>query len=263
MTILAEHNRILDSVHNLRDYGGYAVSGGGRVAVGKLWRSGQLHGATAADIAHIDALDLRAIVDLRGPKERIKAPNPPLPQSDPRSFETNHETANLIFNVKPDDDAAASVAMVDAAMGAGYRVMPFNPALIEIMTAHFSALATIGGAQLIHCLAGKDRTGLTVALTQHLLGVHFDDINADYLLTNSAGNIEARIEAGARAIRRVHRDDLPLAAIRVLMGVRDEYLACGWGAMNEQHGSIDAYLRVVLGVDEPRAAAIRANYLVS
>ncbi|MBU6208143.1 MAG: tyrosine-protein phosphatase, partial [Alphaproteobacteria bacterium] len=206
MTNHPARTRVLDRVHNFRDYGGYAVSGGGQVVRGMLWRSGQHFGATDDDLKHIDALRLAAIVDLRGPKERAKAPNPALPRSQPRIFETAMDTANLMLKVNPVMRTEGSLAEVDAAMCAGYRVMPFNPALIDIFSDHFHALATVEGAQLVHCLAGKDRTGLAVALTQHLLGVHHDDIMADYLLTNTAGNIEERIAAGVKAIRAAHSD---------------------------------------------------------
>jgi len=263
MTNHPARTRMLDGVHNFRDYGGYAVSGGGHVVHGKLWRSGQHFGASEADLDHIESLELAAIVDLRGPKERAKAPNPALPRSQPRVFETEQDTANLMLKVNPVMRVEGSLAEVDAAMCAGYKVMPFNPALIEIMREHFHALAKVDGAQLVHCLAGKDRTGLAVALTHHMLGVHHDDMMADYLLTNSAGNIEARIAAGVKAIRAAHRDSLPEDAMRVIMSVRDEYLDIAFAEIRAQHGSINTYMHDVLEVDDAQADRIRTRFIVN
>ena len=58
---------------------------------------------------------------------------------------------------------------------------------------YFQALAAAEGPVLIHCAAGKDRTGILAALTHHLVGVHADDIVADYLLTNDLLAIDRRI----------------------------------------------------------------------
>src|SRR5438874_9763209 len=61
---------ILEGVHNFRDFGGYAVAGGGRLKRGQLWRSGQHFGATDADLAKIADLRLADVFDLRSSKER-------------------------------------------------------------------------------------------------------------------------------------------------------------------------------------------------
>src|SRR6188472_2975225 len=64
----------LQGVHNFRDYGGYPVTGGGRLRRGLLWRSGQHHGATDSDLERIAALELASVFDLRSSKERTIHP---------------------------------------------------------------------------------------------------------------------------------------------------------------------------------------------
>ncbi|MBA4081322.1 MAG: protein-tyrosine-phosphatase, partial [Erythrobacter sp.] len=61
---------VTQGIHNLRDYGGYAVAGGGRVREGVLLRSGQHMEASDADLALLDMLDIRTVIDLRGTSER-------------------------------------------------------------------------------------------------------------------------------------------------------------------------------------------------
>jgi protein tyrosine/serine phosphatase len=98
-------------------------------------------------------------------------------------------------------------------------------------------------------MAGKDRTGIAVAMIQLAAGVHRDDVVADYLLTNTAGDVEARIAAGAGSIRAVSRQMGP-EVLRVLMGVEAEYLDSAFAKIAEKHGSIEGYLRDVLESDD-------------
>src|SRR5690606_16029481 len=74
-----------------------------------------------------------------------------------------------------------------------YRSAPFEDAYLDLFARYFRALAEADGAVLVHCAAGKDRTGMLCALTHHIAGVHQDDIAADYLLTNDEARIERRI----------------------------------------------------------------------
>src|SRR3546814_5739105 len=63
-----------EGIHNFRDYGGYPAAGGGRVKTGLLFRSGQHCDASESDLAAIEALDIRTIIDLRGQSERESFP---------------------------------------------------------------------------------------------------------------------------------------------------------------------------------------------
>ena len=112
---------------------------------------------------------------------------------------------------------------------------------------------------LIHCAAGKDRTGILAALTHHLVGVHPDDIVEDYLLTNSAYNFEQRLPLMADYIAREVGRPLQLAAVRTAMGVHADYLASAFAAIIARYGSIDAYLRDALGVDAAHRARVEAR----
>jgi protein tyrosine/serine phosphatase len=106
-------------------------------------------------------------------------------------------------------------------------------------------------------MAGKDRTGIAVAALHLATGVHRNDILEDYLLTNTAGDVEARIAAGMATITEVS-GQLDPEVLRVLMGVEAEYLEGAFAMMAEKHGSTDGYLRDVLGVDDVMKARLRA-----
>lgn len=249
----------LEGVHNFRDYGGYAAAGGARVRRGLLWRSGEHGGASDADLAAIASLDFATVIDLRGNGERASNPCRRAPGFAAEVLFHDGETAGLAPHV----EAAGGAVDADgarAAMQRLYREIAFRPNLVSIMRRYFAALAAREGASVVHCLAGKDRTGIAVALVHHTLGVHPDDIMADYLLTLTAGNIERRIAAGSAAIR-ARRPGVTDEAIRLLMGVEAEYLDTAFAAATERYGSLDRYLDEVMGVDAAMQEALRERLL--
>jgi protein tyrosine/serine phosphatase len=95
-----------------------------------------------------------------------------------------------------------------------------------------------------------------VALIHHLLGVHHDDLVEDYLLTNTAGNIEARIASQSHSLADLKLDD---ATMRVVLGVEAVYLDTAFAAIRERHGSIEAYAETVLGIGPAQVAAMEAR----
>ena len=151
------------------------------------------------------------------------------------------------------DPAAARETMRRA-----YTTLPFRPALVAAMTEYFSEVARLEGPSLVNCMAGKDRTGIAVALLQRALGVHADDVMADYLLTNTAGDSASRIASGGMTIRTI-TGELEPEALKVMMGVAPEYLDTAFATIREAHGSEAAYLAEVLGVDEAAREALRAR----
>lgn len=248
------------AIHNLRDYGGYAVAGGGRLRDRWLWRSAQHAGATNADLDTVAALGLHAVIDLRGPAERVDAPCPRPAGFDAEIVRVDEETTGLAphLHAAGVTDAAGAAA----AMERTYARMPYRPVLARLYALYFDALARTDGPTLVHCLAGKDRTGLAVALLHALTGVHRDDLMADYLLTNAAGDVEARIAAATPAVRARYGASLGDDALRTLMSVEPRYLHAALAAIEASHGSIDAYAADVLGVTPQRRDALIRRLVV-
>ncbi|WP_309751191.1 tyrosine-protein phosphatase [Novosphingobium sp.] len=249
----------LDGVHNFRDYGGYAAADGAKIKAGVLWRSAQHGDASDADLVAIDALALQAVIDLRGPSERSAKPCRRSDSFAAQVFTYPEETAGLALHTEA-ADGVVSEAEARAAMLRLYDGIAFRENLVPMLRCYFEVLLRSEGPSLVHCVAGKDRTGFAVALVQHALGVSRDDIVADYMLTNVAGNIEARIAAGAEQIR-AHRGAITDATIRVLMGVEEDYIVAAFAAVEARHGDLDAYLAEVIGVDAAAIEELRADYL--
>jgi protein tyrosine/serine phosphatase len=142
-----------------------------------------------------------------------------------------------------------------------YRTAPYKPRHVDLFARYFQALAAGEGPVLIHCAAGKDRTGVLAALTHHVAGVHRDDIVADYLLTNNPERIAARTPMVVAMIAQETGRTPTEAAIRAAIGVEAEYLDQAFQAIDASHGGLDAYLERELGVDAALRAQLEAQLL--
>jgi protein tyrosine/serine phosphatase len=257
MVIANDRVVVFEGIHNFRDYGGYRAHAG-RLVRGRLWRSGQHANATPADLARVRELGIATVIDLRGDSER--AAFPCLRHEDFAGEVLFHpgETASLQGQAIHAEAADRIRTPADARdrMIRLYHGMAFRDVLVGTWRLYGQALAMRDGASLLHCLAGKDRTGLGVALIHHLLGVHHDDVIDDYLLTNSAGNIEARIASQSHSLADMGLDD---ATMRVVLGVEPVYLDTAFAAIAERHGSIEGYARDVLGIGPAEIAAMEAR----
>lgn len=251
----------LEAIHNFRDYGGYTTTSGGRVKSGLLWRSGEHGAASDTDLDRVAALDLRHIVDLRGNGEREVSPCRRHPDFGGEVLFYDGDTGGLAPLVDR-RDAPLSVRDAHRAMEDIYADLPNRENLLSIMRRYFAALAGGEGASLVHCHAGKDRTGMAVDLLHHALGVHPDDAMADYLLTNEASDLDARVANSGDSVREKY-GAMGDETIRVLMAVDERYILAARKAVTEEHGSADAFLRDVLGVDEAARDALRLHLIAT
>jgi len=252
----------LEGVENFRDYGDYATAAGKRLHAGRLYRSASHARATDADLEVIEALNLAVIVDLRPPGERERDPSRRPVGFKGQVIENDHGEAagddpwwNFVRSCDLSEDAFRGYLLNY------YREAPFVARHVDLFARYFQALADAEGPVLIHCAAGKDRTGVLAALTHHVAGVHEDDIVEDYLLTNNPERIAARAPMVAQLIATETGRTPTDAAIRAAIGVEAEYLAEAFRTIDAKHGSTDAYLEQVLGVDATLRARLEARLL--
>lgn len=184
----------LEGLNNLRDVGGTPLVSGGEVRSGQLLRSDNLQDLTADDIAQLRELGLRDVIDLRSAFERHHVGISPLVDEDgmtvhPLSYlnevglegVTNlDEAAELIGNALP-FQPRGSVPVTDPVVSTYLGFLADRPA--EVLTA-LRIIAHGEGATLVHCAAGKDRTGVTIALALLLVGADPDAVVADYALSS-------------------------------------------------------------------------------
>ena len=248
---------MFEALDNFRDFGGYETADGRRMKTGLLYRSAH-HGAmTDADLHALASHGIATIVDLRRTDERRRTPSRRWPGFCGRVIESDlgedSDDPWMTFIRGADDlsPAAMRAYMIDY-----YASAPLEDRHLDLFSRYFEALETLSGAVLIHCAAGKDRTGMLAALTQHLAGVPDERILHDYLLTNERLDFVARGPEIARSIETVTGRPISDAAMLAGLMIEADHLRTGLGAMARAYGSIDAYLEKGLGVTSRRKQAI-------
>jgi protein-tyrosine phosphatase len=243
---LADRLVRLDGTVNFRDLGGYRTTDGQWVAMGKVYRSDALDKLTDADLAKLRRLGIRTDVDLRTADERAAAPDRVPAGTKVVVADVLGGSIGSSFN--PTSPEAAAQLMTD-----GERSMVSSPTAEAAYTQLFDAVSG-GGAVVFHCTAGKDRTGWGAAALLTTLGVPAQDVQADYLLSNTY-----RAAANAATLAQ-----LPAAAAAIykpLLDVRAEYLAAGFDEVQRVFGSWDAYLRDGIAVNRGQQRALEAQLL--
>lgn len=240
-----------EGLTNFRDFGGYHA-GGRRMASGRFFRSANHALATEADLAKLSGMGIAAVVDLRRPVERDRAPSRRWPgfaaavvqNEDHDEGAESWEQFMAEWDMEPESYQQFLLRY--------YAEAPHLPRLVDLFARYFDAVADSEGAVIVHCAAGKDRTGLAVALTHKLAGVHDDDIIADYMLTNTSGRFEAHGAAWRDAIMQQFGRAPTLETMRIIMGVSPEFLERSFAVIEERNGGVEGYLRDALGIDKAK-----------
>ena len=229
MTIEREWTRRLawEGVLNARDLGGYPAAGGRETRWGAVVRSDSLADLTAAGQAALAGYGVRTIIDLRLADEIAQDPNPFAQPGDHGIAYTNISIIDPAAGFPPDTYTLADNYL--------WMLDRFRGFVAEVMAA--IADAPEGGV-LIHCAAGKDRTGLISALLLGLAGVPAETIAADYAMT--AELLRPREQAWLAAVppeERAEREAM-LARYAPRAEVMLEVLA----GLEERYGGVEGYL---------------------
>lgn len=260
MTLTRPRLLPFETVRNFRDFGGYQSRYGGRVKMGRLYRSGHHAEASEGELAAMAALGIHVQADLRRPDEREKQKSrfqAPVTITHDGGRETEAPHMRFLQQMEVNAEAA------DQWMVEYYEAAPFKAHHMAMFQDWFGHLAALPGdaAGLVNCAAGKDRTGILCALTHHVLGVGEADLRADYDLTNEAVDVAARLPEAAAYFNSMLGREYPADVFRPFMGVHLRYLDKAFATINERAGSVDGYLTDTLKVDETMQAEIRARLI--
>ena len=249
-----------ESIENFRDFGDYGA-GARRIRKGVLYRAAHQAEASEADLAALEGLGITLLVDLRRPNERTRSPSRRWTGFAAELIENDEggETDDPWHSFIAGSDLSAK-AFTDYMVGY-YREAPFVSRHVDLYSRYFQRLGHTEGAALIHCAAGKDRTGILAALTHHIAGVHEDDIFADFLLTNDPARFERRVPMMRQAILDQTGREATDEGLITALGVEQHYLETAFAAIHAAHPSVDDYLEKVLGVDSKTRAAIEKKIL--
>jgi protein-tyrosine phosphatase len=241
---------------NFRDLGGYSGASGRLTRWRHLFRSGTPHLLTSADRERLAELNIQTVVDLRSNSERQQNLHPLFGQPGLSYWAHDYDgvTANLMKMIVGGelDAARARAAMVDL-----YRDLPYE--LTAIYRQLFLSVSRCPLPLLFNCAAGKDRTGVAAALLLSTVGVDWQDVVADYLLTQSAVS---------DIVRSLHLSDSNAAlqalsppVLMTLVGVDQAYLEGMRDAIITRSGSLENYLTSELRLDPDVLAAVRERIL--
>lgn len=251
---------------NARDVGGRAVPAGATAPLrtGVLMRTASLSRLTPEGVAALEALGVTLDLDLRGADEVERdgqdvvpattrvVPRPLDPavgvghalggadapaasgtpgREEAATEERSADTAAMIGRLLGADDPQA---LARAMMHGVYATFVTDPTIRRTVGEALEDIAEADGAVVVHCSAGKDRTGWIVALVQHVCGVSEEDRLAEYLASGAA------VEGLAAVIPPI--PGLDKDALTPLLGVEPEYLRGAWELAENEFGSIDGYL---------------------
>jgi protein-tyrosine phosphatase len=234
----------LTGVRNFRDVGGLPTVDGRRVRYGRLYRSGHLANATESDAAFLGGLGLHTVFDFRNAADHkldghdVELPgvrNVSIPLSDPAD-------GAEFWRLVRDGDIQQLRSILAGSKGADRMIASYR-AIITDRTAEHSrvlhALAEDSMPALMHCAAGKDRAGLSIAVSLLAVGVEQEAIEADYLKSN---DMHRRYKVRRSDTSAAGMSDEVMELLNPLFGARAEYLSAAFSAIEETWGSTDRYL---------------------
>ncbi|MFO7617222.1 MAG: tyrosine-protein phosphatase [Bacteroidales bacterium] len=221
---------------NFRDIGEIPLPGGRRIKKGLLYRSAVLQKLSSGDRRAIDNLGIRTVVDLRSVEEQERRPAK-LPGERRVSLPCNIDRRTrdrlkpLFFKRNSnkkiievmDDVYAEMVDLMLEPLGALFRLI----------------LDPVNLPMIIHCRAGKDRTGFAAAMIQRLLGADMKTIFDDYLRSNKF--MSTQIKRGQWKLHLITAGFLPRGNLQAAFEVRQEYLQTAFDRVDTKYGGVEGY----------------------
>ena len=255
----------LKGTTNTRDIGGYRTSDLSTVRGGQIIRSDKLSKLTAKDFQKLEEIGLKTVIDLRTNKEHDESPTVWKGDKPPRFFhfpvgDANNEWFTAQRKMMKRNRFTEEQSLEH--MVEGYRM------IAEEGTSSYQQLMEVvldesNWPVLIHCNAGKDRSGVGIALILEAMGVDRETIMDEYLLTNEISRIEDKAVFLSKQSKSSSRSSrfskgTPASAWLPIVGVRAEMLEAFYASVDEKYGSMDAYL-TELGVDQDARLTLAAS----
>lgn len=255
---------VLTGVRNFRDLGGLPTTDGRRVKRGVLFRSGHLAHATPEDAAFLSGLGLHTIYDFRNAADQaLEGPDVELPGVRNVNVPLTDPAHGADFwKLVRDGD----LPQLRAALSQGQAAARMELTYREIITGRAAdhsrilrSLADGGVPVLMHCAAGKDRAGISVAVTLLALGVEQEAIQSDYLLSNDPHR-RYKVHRGDPAKPEALEPEIA-ELLAPLFDARASYLAASYAVINDTWGDVPTYLREGLKLDEDTRGRLRDQLL--
>ena len=259
----------LKKLSNTRDLGGFPAADGKKIRSGKLIRSGRLYKIPQSTVKALEDMGVSTIVDMRIERERIEYPcvivpgakhvNLPLLCAATTGITAEKSMASTML--KESKRIKSEFGTADNYMKSVYEMILYTPDSQKRLKEFLDLVRDEEGAILWHCNAGKDRTGISSMLLEHLLGVDEELIIQDYCISQKFFQ---------PSMRRAQRLGLLIAPIPLqfkrilyaLMAAKPEYIISAIETMKSRHGSVINYCKEELGVTDEDIQILRNKYLI-
>ncbi len=254
---LSERRIAFAGTSNFRDFGGYNTVDGGMVKWGSLYRSGKLSALTDSDIQRIEHLGISRIFDFR--REEEAQLHPTVDQLARQSF-----IERLIIgkgSARSFNQLIRERGLSESEVIAGVRDI-YRDLAVEHVNAYriiFNYLLTNSAPMLMHCTAGKDRTGVGAALILLALGVDRDTVIQDYLLTSQYYPSDTEMAEMNKVFGS--RPEL-WDTLNLLLSVQPEFIQVLFEIIDSEFGSEENYFQSLFELSERELATLRENWLV-
>ena len=255
----------LKGTTNTRDIGGYQTSDLRTLRWRQIIRSENLSRLTASDFQKLEEIGVKTVIDLRTDREHDQSPTVWLGDNPPRFFhfpigDAHNDWFNAQRRMMKSNRFTEEQALEH--MVEGYRM------IAEVGPPSFQKLMELVLDQsnwpiLIHCNAGKDRSGVAVTLILEALGVDRETIMEEFLLTNEIGRSEEKAiflskESKYSSSGTKFRRSPSASAWFPIVGVQPEMLKAFYASVDERYGSLDAFL-TEMGVDQEARRVLAAS----
>ena len=245
----------LDGPSNFRDLGGLPITGGGSTRFGLVYRADRLSTLSDADLRRLEKAGIRHVFDLRSETEAADFPSRlPAGADYVRLSMTSDQTfqARTIYE-RIVDGEIKSYGEADMVTGYLRMLQNFGPSLARIV-----AQVGQGEPTVIHCTAGKDRTGVASMLLLDLAGVAAEHIVADYALSSERRPSLQKDQTEARSLIPMLEDyGLDPAGFAPLWEARPAVMAAVLEQLHDRWGGAAGYLAAA-GMEDSELAAVRA-----
>lgn len=255
----AEYRKLpMDGAENFRDLGGYQAADGRTVKWGMLYRSDSLAELSDQDLAYIQRLGVKQIVDFRTPFEKAEDPDriPEGVNYVEREIDVEGTAVKELFEKISSgdiDDLNATELMENANRA-------FVTSQQQVYGPHLKSLLSDNNVPSVaHCTGGKDRAGFGAAITLLALGVPESTVINDFLLTNEY--TKDKINKYIWMIRLGSFFQTDPEKIRPLLGVERSFIVAAIDQMKRDYGSIDNYFRQGLGISDAEIQLLRERFL--
>jgi len=243
-----DRHHAFDGCFNFRDIGGYPGRDGRVVRSGLYFRAGRQDRMTQSDLAKAQALGIKTQIDLRRPDEAAEQGRGPL-----EGLGATYHNLPVI----PEGGSEQLSRLVGDTNISGERYLGYLEFGPETWLAMFRLFADAESAPMVlHCTAGKDRTGVSTAFLLSVLGVDRSIIEADYLLTNL--DVERQVDFVEAHVGLP--DGMDRAALMVAAGVPEDAMQVFLDGLDKRWGGAVEYLRSI-GVSDESMERIREIFL--